>query len=198
MIYFMVGVIGAVMLTSSVIYFWQKQDLISFVADKYTVYISTTDVSVSAGGISFSLKASKSDKEVAWRIYTQIKTRIASVKFDENYDSLYLSNNSLHKIFLYIRDEISKIPLSRIRSERDDKIVDFYLNILNEGIRPYLSKWHIPISNWVESEREKYPDESLLDIEKRYSLRDKALMDIKEMNIRMDAFAKELLKIVKS
>ena len=68
MIYIAIGFIGAVMLASSVIYFWKKCDLISFAFDKGAMYFSTSDVNVSAGGLSFSLKANNLDKEVAWNV----------------------------------------------------------------------------------------------------------------------------------
>ena len=198
MFYLAIGFVGMAMVTASVIYFYSKQDLLGLATDKYTLYISTSDVNVSAGGLSFSLKAGKTDKEVAWKIYTQIKTRITAVSFNEQYDSLQISNKSLHEVFLFIREEISKIPLARVRSSRNDQMVDFYLSILNNGIRPYLSKWHSPISDWVEKEQKKSPDKSLIEIEKAFPERKEALIDLNDMNLRMNTISEELLKIVKN
>jgi len=199
MFYFIVGVLGAVMLTTSAIYFIQKKDIVEGVKEMYIVRYSTSDVNLNAiGGLSFSIKANKTDRETAWRIYTQLKTRVASVKFNPSYDSVVLVNKSLYEAFKLIREEVSNIPLNRVRTKKDDAIVDFYMNILNEGIRPYLSKWHLPISSWVESNKEKNSGKSITEIEKTFPKYEDLIKDIESMNGRLEKITVELLKIVKS
>lgn len=179
--------------------FWfNRRDYVFDTLDRYSLYISTKDITVAApGGLSFSLSVSKSDRQTAWKIYTQLNTRIAATDFDPKFDSLYLTHKSLYTLFGVVRDALAEIPLERIQREDAEQIVNFYTSILNEGIRPYLSKWHIPLSQWVENEKAAHPKQSYLEIEARFPNRKEALEDMKAMNERMKVFSADLLKIAR-
>lgn len=179
--------------------FWfQKRDYLFDTLDRYSLYITTKDITVTApGGLSFSMSVSKSDRQTAWKIYTQLTTRVAATEFDDKYDSLYLTHQSLHTLFGIVRDALGEIPLERIQRDDAEQIVKFYTSILNTGLRPYLSKWHIPLSQWVDNEKIKTPSASYLEIEKSFPQRKEILEDMKAMNERMKIYAEDLLKIAK-
>lgn len=199
MFYFACLFFGLAMVALAVTYFVMKRDLVGDFRERYNIYIGTRDLSVSTpGGLQIGLVVSRNDREVAWKIYTQIATRIAVVDFNEDYDSFFLVNESLHALFLLIRDQLGEIPVERLRRDRKDELVTFYTSILNEGIRPYLSKWHMPISKWIETEKKRHPDATYYELEQTFPKRKEILADIRAMNARMKKIDAELLRIAKA
>lgn len=178
-------------------YFYKGSDFIGGVNERINLHISTTEITVPIAGGSLTLNIAKNDRQAAWNIYTQLSTRVAAVEFDESFDSAYLVHQSLYKMFDLIREEISKIPVERVRGDKSDNTVVFYMDILNKGIRPHLSKWHLPLEAFVKTEREKHPNESYFEIEKKFPLRKELIESLKAMNIRMNGYSKSLLMIAK-
>ena len=199
MLYFTFFIIGLFFLFLSFSYFVRRTDLVGEVTDRYNLYFTTKDITLSAPlGVSFAVTVGKTDRQAAWKIYTQLKTRVAAVDFNEDYDSLYLTHQSLNKIFDLVRNEIGSIPIERIQKDKSDQMVNFYTSILNDGIRPHLSKWHLPVSQWVESQKALHPSLSFVELEKTFPQRKEALESVKLMNKRMATYADQLLAIVKA
>lgn len=194
MFYLGIGVLGLVLISLSAGYFLGKKDTLSWLVDKYNVHYSTSEMNLNFMGQSLNLVVNKQDKISAWKIYNQINTRIAVVEFNKDYDSVFLVNKSLYELFGKIRDEIENIPIEKIK--RDRGLANFYHNILNEGIRPYLSKWHIPISHYIESNKDS--KKSILELEKEFKDREQVLKDLGDLNKRMKEFSDKLLEIIKS
>ncbi len=190
---------GLALLSLGIAYFWQKRDYLGDFRERYNVYIGTKDLTVNTpAGLTVGLSVSRNDREVAWRIYTQLATRVAIVDFNDTYDSFFLVNGSLHSVFDLIRQELASIPVERIRRDRSDELVQFYMSILNDGIRPYLSKWHMPISQWIETEKLKRPNATYYELEQTFPQRKEILEDMKAMNDRMKTIGSQLLKIAKA
>lgn len=69
---------------------------------------------------------------------------------------------------------------------------------MNDGLRPHLSKWHLPLSKWIENKQKVHPDETILQIEKRLPQRKESIAYLKEMNGKMQNYSEKLLEIVKA
>ncbi len=180
----------------SAVYFYQKKDTVGILTGWYSKYYSTADITVHLPGGSLNLAVNRQDKVSAWKIYNQINTRIASVDFNEDYDSFVNVNKSLYELFKVIREELANIPVEKIKDE-NNTLVDFYHDLLNKGIRPYLSRWHIPISHYVEANKGD-GKRSLLEIEKSFPQRQEMLKDMKAMNLRMKDYSAQLMKVIRS
>ena len=194
MFYLLLGVIGLVLVAVSLGFFLGKRDSFGWLRDQYDLRYSTSEVSLGLLGANFSFSIKSSDKNSAWKILNQIETRIGAVKFNEEYDSFIHTNSSLYVLFTLVRDEISKIPFEKF--VKDEEMVSFYHQILNEGIRPYLSKWHIQIEHFHE--QHKNDGKSILEIEKQYPRRKELLKDIEALNQRMKEVTNKLKEIIKS
>lgn len=191
--YFLIACLSAFLFFVSIKgIFYEKHIVLDFMN---TFKTNTVHVSLPAG-VGLEINASKKDRELAWKIYTQIKTRIAVEEFNEEYDSLQFVNKSLYEVFGIIRNAISELPTTIVKDDHRD-LLQLYFDVLNEGIRPYLSKWHIPISHWNETETKKHPEQTLLEIEKRFPNREAAIKDMKAMNKRMKDFSLILFRVAK-
>jgi hypothetical protein len=198
LIHLILFTVGIVCLTVSLTFFLRRIDYLTTTFDFYDSYFNSREIAVDLPGVSFSLNVAKNDRMAAWRIYSQINTRVAAVDFNEDYDSALYVHQSLYKVFDFIRDEIGNIPVEKIQRDKTDDTVKFYMSILNDGLRPHLSKWHIPLQKWVDNEQKKHPDLSVIEIEKTFPQRKELLESLRSMNARMKAYADKLLLIAKS
>lgn len=175
-----------------------RRDLVSTNWDWFSNHVLTQDITVKmpVGG-SVTLNIGRSDRRIAWKIYNHLQSRLLAVEFNESYDSIYLTNRSLFEAFKIIREEISNIPLEKLNRERGDATAKFYLEILNRGIRPYLSKWHDPISRWIAECEKNDPSKTYVQMESKFLQRKELLTDLAQMNERMKGYAQRLLLIAK-
>ncbi len=155
---------------------------------------NTVTVSLPSGSLEF--KAQREDRRIAWEIFVQIRTRIAAVDFRENEDSLLHINKSLYELFSFIRDKILSLPLKTVTRDKNGNLVEFYLAILNDGIRPFLTKWHISVSHFHEKMKDS--GKSAIEIDKEFLEKNPSILgDVKSLNQRMKKFASVLHRIAK-
>jgi hypothetical protein len=69
----------------------------------------------------------------------QLKSRKAALPFDEDYDLVEVIYNSPSELFKINRELLMQLPLDDIR--RDNGLAKLQMRVLNEGLRPYLTKW---------------------------------------------------------
>jgi hypothetical protein len=107
------------------------------------------------------------EKKAAWELYVELITRVpvADLKPDEG--SLREALTSLHSIFGTTRS-ILKCYGPKIATPKDDGKLSFgYLAValLNQGIRPLLSKWHPLLASY---ETKCPPGSSPIEHERRW------------------------------
>jgi hypothetical protein len=71
---------------------------------------------------------------------------------DEVYDSW-------HTFFSVTRELVKSIPVSKVSSASTQAIINLSIDVLNEGLRPHLTKWQARFRRWYE--REAKSDASL-------------------------------------
>ena len=194
MFYLFVGALGLLLLGVSLGFFVGKKDTVNWLRDYYSLRYSTSDVSLNLLGANFNLVVDRGDRTSAWKIYNQIQTRIGSVEFNEDYDSFLHVNKSLHELFKFTREELANVPVEKL--SRDKNLVEFYHKILNAGIRPYLSKWHIPVSHYHESNKDS--GKSVLELERNFPKREEILKDMKALNSRLKDVSSKLKEIIEA
>ncbi len=100
---------------------------------------------------------------VAWRLYIEIVTRIASQPLDADHGSLREAMNSLYALFGTTRQTLKEgVPSARVAGGRT--VEQLAIAMLNRELRPFLSHWHprlaeyqrkrptSPESAWPENE----------------------------------------------
>lgn len=96
-------------------------------------------------GISGNLEYYSEDQELAWKIYVELVTRVSANKLEDGTGILREALNSLYTVFgvlrIILRDAgplFAKPP----KKDIDYTIATLLLVIMNEKLRPFLSKWH--------------------------------------------------------
>jgi hypothetical protein len=160
----------------------------------------TTSLSVSLpfGLGSLSLDNSAQDRVLAWRMYVQLKTRKVALPFDEQCDVIADVYASMREVFEVCRGLLADMPLSDI--ERPKSVSDLLLRVLNDGIRPHLTRWQAPFRAWwdqqLNGERNTGCDPR--ELQRRYPEYAKLVEDLKGTNTELSKFAEELPLIARA
>ena len=102
----------------------------------------------------------------------------------EVYDSWY-------EYFRVARELIKDLPIEKI--ECASELIELATKVLNQGLRPHLTKWQARYRKWYESSvKECDAKLSAQDIQKQYPYYDELLSDLIETSKRMIAY-KELM-----
>jgi hypothetical protein len=116
-----------------------------------------TEIEIETLGQKWKLANSGSQRRVAWSVFVEIVTRIATQPMLdwEGDDGIVLK--SLYDLFQYTRNSITEIEPTRVlpsRTEHCDTVETYALAMLNQDLRPFLSKWHPAWDTW----RKENPD----------------------------------------
>lgn len=108
--------------------------------DKVTVNIPFLNI------VSMELSVDSQAKKAAWLLYLELSTRIATQSLEADQGLLREALTSLYKIFETTR-QILRDAGSCIGVE-ENSVGGIALKILNQGLRPFLSKWHPSLEEW--------------------------------------------------
>ena len=127
---------------------------------------------------------------IAYKIWVELSTRKIGLRFDEENDVIKEVYDSWYKFFETVRELLKEVPANRIPYA--SKLIDLTEKVLNEGLRPHLTKWQARYRRWYEKELEK-DNGAPQDIQKKYPDYTALVADLTETNNIMIAY-KELMK----
>jgi hypothetical protein len=96
--------------------------------------------------ISMELSVDSCAKKAAWLLYLELSTRIATQSLEADEGLLREALNSLYKIFEMTRQILRDAGPSVGVEEKS--VGGIALKVLNQGLRPFLSKWHPSLEEW--------------------------------------------------
>jgi hypothetical protein len=90
---------------------------------------------------------------VAYQAWIELSTRKIGLAFDENHDVISEIYSSWYETFGRLRDLAKTIPARHIQTSEDTRnLVDLMIRVLNDGLRPHLTKWQAKFRRWYEAE----------------------------------------------
>lgn len=117
------------------------------------------------GGVT--VLRTQAQQKAAWALYVELATRTSSQPLDPQYASAREALSSLYKLFDVVRDVLKEQGPSV--AEGPHSVGPLAIHLLNQGIRPFISKWHAKLSTFEVEQRlaqqgsgasESYVDES--------------------------------------
>lgn len=161
------------------------------------VKIKSGKVNIPWGIGEFNFEVSEYERVIAWKLYVQLKSRKAALPFDEQYDLIDEVYNSLFELFKISRELLMEIPLDDI--SRSNSLAELEMRVLNEGLRPHLTKWQACYRGWWVKEREKTENANLTpqEIQRKFPHYSDLISDIKLLNKQLDDYSEKLLLIAK-
>lgn len=142
-------------------------------------------------------RASLSGKEqdIAWKLYVQLTTRKAAIPIDEDDDIITEVYDSWYQLFTSTRDYLIELPAHDLEdNENAQEIVKFSTDVLNEGLRPHLTKWQGKFRKWYDDALKEPENKELSpqEIQKKYSHYDEIVKDMKLVNKELYNYSQEL------
>ena len=105
-------------------------------------------VSLPFGIGSASWEADPTERDAAWELYVELVTRVAVQSLDPQGGLVREAMNSLYSLFGSTREILRKAGPKVGASH--DSVGGIAITVLNNGLRPFLSKWHPVLLEWEE------------------------------------------------
>ncbi len=118
--------------------------------------LKQVSVSLPFGIGSATWEADPTERRAAWSLYIELVTRIAVQPMEVDQGLLREALNSLYSLFGSTR-EILKAAGPNVGASRKS-VGGIAIAVLNNGLRPFLSKWHPLLQEW---EAQRPSDRSL-------------------------------------
>lgn len=134
------------------------------------------------GKNSITIKPNETDRQIAYSIWVELSTRKIGIPIDLNDDVVAEVYDSWYSFFGVTRELIKSIPISKVRKDSTGKIIGLSIEVLNEGLRPHLTKWQARFRRWYESEMEGAKGEAPQDVQRRFQQFSELEDDLMEVN----------------
>ena len=109
-------------------------------------------VSLPFGIGSASWEADPTERNAAWELYVELVTRVAVQSLNPQEGLVREAMNSLYSLFGSTREILRKAGPKVGASH--DSVGGIAIMVLNDGLRPFLSKWHPLLIEWEEKRNE--------------------------------------------
>jgi len=149
------------------------------------------------GDQKVTFKPNTLDRQIAYSIWVELSTRKIGLPIELEDDVIAEIYDSWYGFFGVTRELIKDIPVSKVRTDSTSKIIDLSIEVLNEGLRPHLTKWQARYRHWYEREMEKKSDVSPQALQKKFSEYDDLSRDILAVNQRLIAYRTKMLELVR-
>lgn len=143
--------------------------------------IDVDEVSLGIGKSNIKLKYNKKDQEIAYKLWVELNTRKIGLPYEENYDVIVEVYNSWYDFFKIARELLKDVPPSRL--PYSTKLITLTTDVLNEGLRPHLTKWQAKYRKWYDENNQK--SKSPQEIQKEFPEYDALLSDLLITNKHM-------------
>jgi len=156
------------------------------------------EAAIGVGSNRVTIKPNIEDMQIAYRLWVELSTRKIGLGIDLDNDVIKEIYDSWYEFFRVTRELIKSIPVSKIRRDKSTKeLVRIAIEVLNEGVRPHLTKWQARFRRWYNSEinKDKNCELSPQDCQKKFPEYSKLTKDLIEINKRLIEYRNILYKL---
>jgi len=152
--------------------------------------LKQVSVSLPFGIGSASWEADPTERNAGWELYIELVTRIAVQPMAEDLGTLREALNSLYTLFGSTREILRKAGPKVGASH--DSVGGIAIAVLNNGLRPFLSKWHPLLQNWEVQRSEEL---SIQVHEKDWELEPELRKELEILRKNLERYAQALASI---
>jgi hypothetical protein len=149
------------------------------------------------GDHKLSFKPNNIDRQIAYSIWVELSTRKIGLQIDEEDDIISEVYDSWYAFFSVTREMIKDIPVSKVRGNSTSQIIDLSVEVLNEGLRPHLTKWQARFRHWYERQMDNKSDASPQEVQKDFPAYDELVADLLEVNKRLMMYRLKMNDLVR-
>ncbi|MDZ7966363.1 MAG: hypothetical protein RM368_15525 [Nostoc sp. DedSLP03] len=158
---------------------------------KKTFKIKTASVSLPFGLGQVELQTDETARRAAWALYVELTTRIATQQLEADEGLMREALNSLYSLFSTTRQILREAGPNVGASP--DSVGGVAIEVLNKGLRPFLSEWHPALLAW---EAQRSQNESPKEHEKRWNREPQLRSELKNLSKELEKYTNVLGKIV--
>ncbi|WP_373526078.1 hypothetical protein [Nostoc sp.] len=152
--------------------------------------LKKVSVSLPFGIGSAEWEADPTERKAAWSLYIELVTRIAVQPLETDQGLLREALTSLYNLFPVTR-QILKEAGPDVGASRDS-VGGIAIAVLNNGLRPFLAKWHPLLQTW---EAERPPHLSPKGHERNWSEELKLRDELESLRKDLEQYANALAQI---
>jgi len=186
-------VTGAILLVLLLLFIWQgirhRNLFQKFEIDQAEVGI---------GPNKLKLLINETDRQIAYKIWVELSTRKIGLPIDLEHDVISEVYDSWHTFFTVTRELVKDVPVNKFRRKETEEIVRMSIGVLNDGLRPHLTKWQARFRRWYgkATEHSGFIEQSPQEIQQRYPKYDELQADLLAVNQRLMAYRKIMYELV--
>lgn len=153
---------------------------------------------VGMGTNKLKLSINETDRQIAYKIWVELSTRKIGLPIDLEHDVISEVYDSWHTFFTVTRELVKDVPVKKFRRKETEEIVRLSIGVLNDGLRPHLTKWQARFRRWYgkATEDSNFIDQSPQEIQQRYPKYDELQADLLAVNQRLMAYRKMMYELV--
>lgn len=149
------------------------------------------------GDHKLSFKPNNIDRQIAYSIWVELSTRKIGLPIYAEDDVISEVYDSWYAFFSVTREMIKDIPVSKVRGKSTSQIIDLSVEVLNEGLRPHLTKWQARFRHWYERQMDNESDGSPQEVQKDFPAYDELVADLLEVNKRLMVYRSKMNELVR-
>ena len=149
------------------------------------------------GDHKVSFKPNDTDRQIAYSIWVELSTRKIGLPIEPEDDVIAEIYDSWYAFFAVTRELIKDIPVSKVRGSSTSKIIDLSVEVLNEGLRPHLTKWQARFRHWYEYQMDTKVDADPQELQKKFPAYEELVEDMLAVNKRLISYRKKMNELVR-
>lgn len=153
--------------------------------------LKKVSVSLPFGIGSAEWEADPTERHAAWSLYVELVTRIAVQPLEVDQGTVREALNSLYSLFGSTREILREAGPNVGASH--DSVGGIAIAVLNNGLRPFLSKWHPLLQAW---EARRTPDLSPKEHEMNWANEPRLRDELSALQANLEKYANALAEIV--
>jgi hypothetical protein len=154
------------------------------------------------GEQKIKLKPNLTDKQIAYAIWVELSTRKIGLPIDFEDDVISEIYDSWYGFFAVTRELVKGVPVQKVGRDSTQKIIRLSIDVLNQGLRPHLTKWQARFRHWYDRELKRYDDakdQSVLDpqmIQQKFPKYQELIDDMERVNETLMNYRREMHRLV--
>ena len=186
-------VTGAVLLVLLLLLIWQ--------GIRYRNLFQKFEINQAEVGIGtnkLKLSINETDRQIAYKVWVELSTRKIGLPIDLEHDVISEVYDSWHTFFTVTRELVKDVPVNKFRRKETEEIVRMSIGVLNDGLRPHLTKWQARFRRWYgnATEHSDFVAHSPQEIQQRYPKYDELQADLLAVNQRLMAYRRMMYELV--
>ena len=156
------------------------------------------ETTIGIGNNVITLKPNYKDLQIAYALWVELSTRKIGLPLDFENDVIVEVLDSWYEFFRITRELLKQVPISRVHANKETRtMVNIAIEVLNQGMRPFLTKWQARFRKWYLEELEKDENKALSpqEIQRKYPQYDALVREMQVVNQNMINYRKLLKEL---